>query len=75
MKDFKLYKKWFIDHYIQENGAISYIYPEGNPSLLIELPIDDVKNTSGRFEQVNHVVFDIIKAKGASANVFGITDM
>lgn len=48
-----------------KNAAFQYLHPAGNPELLLELTLDDIKNTSGRFEQVNQAVFEFIKASGA----------
>lgn len=40
----------FTDPQIWKTAAFSYLHPEGNQDLLIELTLQDAKNTSGLFE-------------------------
>ena len=58
IKGFKLFKERFENPKYWKNAAFQYLHPEGNPSLMLELTLNDKKNTSGRLEQVNQVVFE-----------------
>lgn len=53
LRGFKAFRKMWGAHKYWKNAAFQYLHPEGSPALLLELSLDDAKNTSGRFEQVN----------------------
>lgn len=67
-----MFRKMFFDDKNWRNMAFQYLYPEGNPSLLLELTMNDMKNSSGRLEQVNQAVFEVIRAQGVSRRAQGI---
>ena len=51
-----------------KNIAFRYLYPTKNPSMLMELPLDDNLPNSGLFEQVNKFDFDIFKRQADVGN-------
>ena len=57
LRNFKVFRKMYTNPEIYKTAAFSYLHPDGNPDLLLSLGLQDAKNTSGLFEQVNQAVF------------------
>jgi len=57
-----------------KNIASQYLYPIANPSMLLELPLDDIEPYSGLFEQVNKFNAEVF-AHGSGWTSGGLTQV
>ena len=57
IKGFKLFKEMLVSYKIAKNVTFQYLHSLENPTMLIELYLDDSDVNGELFEQVNQINF------------------